>query len=117
MKENITSHTEINTVFIVHFILVIIAWLGPFVFPWYLMVLGYSVVLGQFFYYKRCLMNGAHGLDDSGDHTFYSHLFEKMGLYVNRKKLKDFVRGYLYIILAIFTLILQLGIGFKPYFS
>lgn len=117
MKEDVTSHATINTVFIVHLFLVLIAWLGPFVFPWYLMVLGYGVVVGQFFYYKRCLMNEAHGLDDSGDHTFYSHLFEKMGMHPNRKKLKDFVRGYLYIILGIFTLILQLGIGFKPYFS
>ncbi len=117
MKEEVTSHATVNTVFIVHFILVIIAWVGPFVFPWYLMVLGYAVVVGQFLYYKRCLMNGAHGLDDSGDHTFYSHLFEKIGFNPNRKKLKDFVRGYLYVILAVFTIILNFGIGFQPLLS
>lgn len=117
MKEEVTSHATVNTVFIVHFILVIIAWVGPFVFPWYLMVLGYAVVVVQFLYYKRCLMNGAHGLDDSGDHTFYSHLFEKIGFTPNRKKLKDFVRGYLYVILAVFTIILNFGIGFQPLLS
>ena len=117
MKEETTSTADINSVFITHFILVIIAWAGPFVFPWYLMVLGYGVVVAQFFYYKRCLMNEAHGLDDSGDHTFYSHLFEKIGFHPDRKKLKNFVRGYLYIILAVFTLFLQLGLNFRPYFS
>lgn len=117
MKEEATSHATVNTVFIVHLILVVIAWTGPFIFPWYLMVLGYAVVVGQFLYYKRCLMNEAHGLDDSGDHTFYSHLFEKMGFSPNRKKLKDFVRGYLYVILAIFTLILQLGMGYNAWLT
>ena len=117
MAQPASSHSDINTVFIVHFVLVIIAWLGPFVFPWYLMVLGYAVVVGQFLYYKRCLMNEAHGLDDSGDHTFYSHLFEKMGFRPNRGKLKDFVRGYLYVILAVFTVVLQLLYGYKPFFS
>lgn len=117
MKEEAASQATFNTVFVVHLVLVVIAWAGPFVFPWYLMVLGYGIVVGQFIYYKRCLMNEAHGLDDSGDHTFYSHLFERIGLRVNRKKLKNFVRGYLYIILAIFTLVLQLGLNFQPYFS
>ena len=115
MKEDVTSHADINSIFIIHFILVIIAWVGPFVFPWYLMVLGYGLVVGQFFYYKRCLMNKSHGLDDSEEHTFYSHLFERIGLKPNRRKLKSFVRGYLYIILAVFTLFLQLGLGFQPY--
>ncbi|MFT5166890.1 MAG: hypothetical protein ACI8P3_002122 [Saprospiraceae bacterium] len=117
MKEEATSHADINSVFIVHFILVIIAWVGPFVFPWYLMVLGYGIVVGQFLYYKRCLMNQAHGLDDSQEHTFYSHLFERLGFKPNRNKLKNFIRSYLYIILAIFTLILQLGMSFQPYLS
>lgn len=117
MNDNTTSHSDINTVFIAHLILVIIAWAGPFIFPWYLMVLGYGIVVGQFIYYKRCLMNQAHGLDDSGDHTFYSHLFERMGFQPNRKKLKDFVRGYLYVILAIFTIALQLGLGYQAYLS
>jgi len=76
MKEEATSHATVNTVFIVHLILVIIAWVGPFVFPWYLMVPGYLIIVAQFIRYKRCLMNEAHGLDDSGEHTFYSHLFE-----------------------------------------
>lgn len=117
MSQPVSSHSDINTVFVIHFILVIIAWAGPFVFPWYLMILGYAIVVGQFLYYKRCLMNEAHGLDDSGEHTFYSHLFEKMGFRPNRRKLKDFVRGYLYVILAVFTAVLQLLYGFKPFFS
>ncbi len=116
MNKEVTSHSSFNTVFLIHLLLVIIAWCGPFVFPWYLMLLGYSIVVGQFLYYKRCLLNEVHDLDDSGEHTFYSHLFEKIGINLNRKKLKQFVRGYLYIILAVFTLILQLGFGFQPLF-
>lgn len=117
MKEQVSTTSQFNSLFLIHFILVIIAWAGPFVFPWYLMVLGYGIVIGQFLYYKRCLLNKGHGLDDSGDHTFYSHLFEKIGLYPDRQKLKNFVRAYLYILLAIFTLFLQLGLRYQPYFS
>ncbi len=117
-EANSPSGSKETLIFWVHFVFVIIAWAGPFVFPWYLMVIGYGVVVGQFLYYNRCLMNEAHGLDEStGDQTFYSVLFESFGFHPNRRRLKIIIRKYLYIILAIATIILQLGMGYKPYFS
>lgn len=103
-------------VFWLHFVLVVIAWTGPFVFPWSWMVVGYGIVVAQFIYYNRCLMNQAHGLDETaGDQTFYSHLFEKLGFQPNRRQLKTIIRKYLYIVLAIATVILQVGLGYQPF--
>ncbi len=109
---NSTSHSrKEKTVFWIHFVIVVLAWTGPFLFSWPLMILAYGIAIAQFLYYKRCLMNAAHGLDDSEDHTFYSQIFELAGFRPDRRKLKHFVRGYLYILLGIFTLIWQLGYG------
>ena len=60
-------------------------------------------------------MNKKHGLEESDDYrTIYSELFELMGFQPNRRKLKAFIRKYLHIILAIITLIWQVGLGFEP---
>ena len=61
-------------------------------------------------------MNKHHGLDESGDHTFYAELFELMGFQPSRRKLKIFIRKYLNIILIAVTVIWQIGFGFEPLF-
>ena len=78
------------------------------------MVSVYSLVIAQFIIFKRCLMNKKHGLEESEDHTFYAELFELMGFQPNRRALKTFIRNYLHVILAVFTLIWQVGLGFEP---
>lgn len=114
MKEqSILSEDSLKAkaVFWLHVILVIIAWLGPFVFWWPLMVGGYLIIQCQFYIYKACLMNGVHGLEEVDDNTFYAHLFESWGFHPNRKKLKFFIRQILYIVLALFTLFWQVYLG------
>lgn len=113
MKLSFPTSSE-NFGFLLHMVFLVLSWIGPFLFSWQLMVLAYGITIVQFLIFKRCLMNATHELDDSEDHTLYSQVFESLGFHPNRKKLKKFVRGYLYFLLAIFTLIWQLGLGMKP---
>lgn len=103
-----------NFSFWFHLFITILAWLGPFLFSWYLMVLAYGIVILQFMVFNKCLLNAKHDLSDANDATFYSYLLEEIGVAVNRKKLKLFVRRYLYVVLAAVTLLWQLVFGFKP---
>lgn len=78
------------------------------------MLPAFLIVVLQFLIFKKCLMNETHGLDEGDDHTFYAELLEKMGFKFNRKKLKTFVRGYLYILLGIATYVWQVVLGNAP---
>ncbi len=98
-------------IFWLHVILVFIAWFGPFIFWWPLMVAGYSIIQLQFYIYKACLMNNMHDLQEVDDTTFYSHVFEHYGYYPDRKKLKFFIRQVAYIMMAIFTVFWQVYLG------
>ncbi len=101
--------------FSIHLIGVALAWTGPFLFSWEIMVPVYSLVIAQFIIFKKCLLNEKHGLEESDDDsTVYSEFFELIGFQPNRRKLKFFIRNYLHVIFAIFTLIWQVGLGFEP---
>jgi len=101
--------------FMAHLGLVILAWTGPFIFDWYLMIAGYSVVLLQFVVFRRCLINARHNLNEEvDDHTFYAELLESIGIYLPRKPLKKFVRNWLYILLGGFAFCLQYFGGYVP---
>jgi len=79
------------------------------------MVLAYGVVTLQFLVFKKCLMNEHHDLDESkSDDTFYGYLFDLAGWNVPKKPLKKFVRTYLYIILGVWTYVLQAVLHFDP---
>ncbi len=108
--------TEEKIYFFIHLLSVIVAWTGPFLFSWKLMIPLYIMVSAQFIIFKSCLMNKHHGLDESDDLTFYAELFELMGFQPNRRKLKLFIRNYLNIILIAVTLGWQVGLDIKPLF-
>lgn len=105
------SHSARNWVFWFHLLITLLAWLGPFLFSWYLMVSAYLLVVVQFIIFKRCLLNAKHDLDVSDDTTFYSHLLESLSINIDRRKLKTFVRNYLYLVLALVTLVWQVILG------
>ena len=106
MKTN-TSGSAMNFSFFFHLLVTILAWLGPFLFSWQLMLIAYILVQLQFQIFGKCLVNEQHDLSEEDDFTFYAFLFEKMGFQPNRKLVKSIVRGGLYIVLAIFTVIWQ----------
>ena len=117
MKKSLQSYSfEQKIYFFIHLLAVIVAWTGPFLISWKIMIPVYLLVTAQFIIFKSCLMNKHHGLDERDDHTFYAELFELMGYQPNRRKLKKFIRQYLNIILITATLIWQIGLGFRPLF-
>jgi hypothetical protein len=115
MESGANLHSKHNWVFWFHLLTVIIAWTGPFLFSWFLMVGIYLVVLLQFKIYNRCLLNSKHDMDDTNA-TFYSYLLDKMGIKHSHTSLKRFVRRELYVILSFVAIIWQLVLGFKPVF-
>ena len=115
MEKGLESYSNLEKFyFFIHLLAVIVAWTGPFLFSWKIMIPIYILVSVQFYIFKSCLMNKHHGLDENNDHTFYAELFELMGYQPNRRKLKTFIRRYLNIALISVTLIWQVGLGFEP---
>jgi hypothetical protein len=115
MKDGLKPNSgEEKFYFFIHLIAIILAWFGPFLFSWKIIIPVYFLVIAQFIIFKSCLMNKHHGLDEREGHTFYSELFELMGFQPNRRKLKMFIRRYLHFILAMITLLWQVILGFEP---
>jgi hypothetical protein len=101
--------------FVLHLLLVLLAWVGPLMVSWHIMLIAYALVLLQFAAFEKCLLNAQHGLmeDEDPDATFYSEIFVAVGISHNRKVLKKFVRSWLYPLLALWTVILQLFLGWQ----
>lgn len=114
MEDNRPVSSAHNFTFWFHVFITLLAWVGPFLITWKLMVPAYLIVLLQFLIFKRCLLNSRHALDDTDDTTFYSYLFEQLGYRPNRRVLKLWVRRYFYIILSALTLVWQVLLGIEP---
>jgi hypothetical protein len=103
-----------NLIFWVHLVITLSAWVLPFLFWWPIVWAIYALVHLQFAVFGRCLVNKMHNLEETDDKILYSDILEALGFRPNRKKLKSFVRGILYPILAIVAVIWQVVLGFKP---
>lgn len=103
-----------NFSFWFHLFITVLAWVGPFLFSWYLMITAYLIVIVQFMVFNKCLLNAKHDLNVNDDATFYSYLFEQVGINVDRTRLKKFVRRYMYILLGAFTFWYQYVLGIEP---
>jgi hypothetical protein len=103
-----------NFMFWFHVFITSLAWVGPFLFSWQIMVGAYTIILLQFFFFDKCLLNAKHDLTVSEDATFYSYLFEAVGMKnINRPLIKVIVRRYLYFILGAFSYFWQEILGFE----
>jgi hypothetical protein len=101
-----------NFMFWFHVFITSLAWVGPFLFSWQIMLVAYSIILLQFLVFDKCLLNAEHDLTQSEDATFYSYLFEAVGMKnLNRPLIKIIVRRYLYFILGAFTVCWQVYLG------
>ncbi len=105
--------SEHNFMFWFHVFITSLAWVGPFLFSWYIMLFAYGIILLQFLVFDKCLLNDKHSLTDSKDATFYSYLFEACGIPTNRPVIKVIVRKYLYFILGFLTVVWQVYLGNK----
>ena len=113
MKSN-TAHTEINGMFWVHLFVTSLAWIGPFLFSWPLMLIAYCVVQLQYLMFNRCLMNEGHDLAEEDNNTFYHYILTKLGFHLDKKRVKFVVRKRLNIFLGLFVVLWQIGFGFGP---
>lgn len=113
-----TSNKPLNTVlnlaFWFHLFITVLAWIGPFLFSWYLMLTAYAIVVIQFMIFGRCLLNKSHGLKDENNATFYSILLELVGISHDPARVKYWVRKWVHPLLALFTLCLQLWLNWEP---
>ena len=112
-----SSASKFNLVFWIHLLVLILGWSGPFLIDWRVMVVAYMAVQVQFIFFKRCLMNKGHELEDDDDATFYSFLLELFGMKVPRKPIKLVVRNGLYIFLALLAFTWQYVLGHKVMFT
>ena len=107
--------TNYGLAFWFHLFITALSWFAPFLFTWYLPIAVYILVLLQFAVFDRCVLNKEHALSDADeDSTFYAFIIEAVGFKPDRKRVKRFVRWYLYFILTATTLIWQLGLGNAP---
>lgn len=113
-QDALSQKVEYNFMFWFHFFLTALSWFIPVLFWWPLVLTAYSIVLLQFVFFKRCLMNEGHALDDDGDFTFYAFLLEQVGFKPNRAKTRKFVRFWIYIIMGAFTILWQIVLEFEP---
>lgn len=97
-----------------HLFVTLLAWMGPFLFSWYLMVVAYTLVQLQFVFLNRCVMNKGHALEEVDDYTFYAFLLEMVGFQPNRKVVKFITRKMIYVGLALVAVLWQVVLGFEP---
>ena len=109
-----TAGVQHNASFWVHLFITLLAWVGPFLFTWWLLALAFAVVLLQYKVLNKCVMNAGHGIDESKGDTFYSYLFTRMGIGHDKQKVKRVVRGWLYPMLALLAWAWQDLGGFQP---
>ena len=114
MGNSTASGSNLNLMFWFHLFITVLAWVGMFLFSWYYFAPVLLLVQLQYIVLGKCIINEHHDLDDSDDYTFYAFLFESIGLKPNRRKLKRFVRGGLYVGIAILSFIYQYYFGFEP---
>jgi hypothetical protein len=114
MEKKLSSRHDATFWF--HLLITVLAWVGPFLFSWPLMVGAYFVIVLQFAVFDRCLLNARHGLSTETDPnaTFYTYLFEEVGIRLPRRPLKLFVRIFLYPLLGLFAWWWQAGLGYAP---
>lgn len=114
MQKEKNINSVLNTAFWFHLFITALAWIGPFLFSWYWMISAYGIVILQFMVFGRCLLNKSHGLKDENSATFYSVIFDLLGIKHNPTRLKYWVRNWFYPLLAVFTLVMQFLFNWEP---
>lgn len=99
---------------IAHLIVILIIWISPILFRWWLIILGIIAYYLQLIIFKDCVLTKAQFSTTSREITMYSVVLEVIGFKVNRKIVRLFA-DYIFpcAILGI-ALILQKGFDWKP---
>ncbi len=99
-------------IFWIHLLLILFAYLSPFLFDWRVIVLGSVVLIIQYYLFDGCLLNKAQ-FNDTSEVFLYPYL-TMLGLKINRYFFRIFIRYVLPIILVVFAIIWQVILGIDP---
>lgn len=102
-----------NLGFWIHALITLLAWIGPFLFNWKVMLVCYLIVFLQHVVLKKCVLNDTHGTAEEDYNTFYFLVFETLGFKPNKKKLHFLARKVFVPSLAAFTYLWQVGLGME----
>ncbi len=100
-------------VFWIHLILVLFAYLSPFLFNWKLILLGIIILFIQYNLIGGCILNKIQ-FDKTKDITFLYPYLKMLGLNINPYKFKIFIRYYLPFILLLIAIIWQVLLNKAP---
>lgn len=101
-------------IFWLHLILIILAYLSPFLVSWWLISIGILVLWIQYFLVKGDLITQAQFGKDP-EMTFYTPYLEKMGFKFNRRSFLVFIRYIMPLIVLTVALIWQVWLGNRPF--
>ncbi len=101
-----------NLGFWIHALVTLLAWIGPFLFNWKVMLVCYLIVFLQHVVLGKCLLNDTHGTAEEDHNTFYSLVFESLGFHPDKKRLHFLARKIFVPGLALFTVFWQVYLGF-----
>ena len=97
--------------FILHFLIIVLVYLSPFVFSWKLILIFISLYYLQLLIFGNCILTIKQFKEKNRDTTFYSHVLNKLGFNPNKRKVRVIVDYCVpWIILAI-SLIWQVILG------
>ena len=100
-------------IFWLHLILVLFAYLSPFLFNWKIMIVATILLFIQYSLIGGCILNKVQ-FDKTKDVTFLYPYLIILGLKINPYKFRTFIRYYLQFILLIIAIIWQVILNKAP---
>ncbi len=100
-------------IFWIHLILILFAYLSPFLFNWKFMLFGIILLFIQYSLVGGCILNKIQ-FDKTKDITFLYPYFRMLGINLDPYKLKIFIRYYLPFILFLVAIIWQILLNKMP---
>lgn len=100
-------------IFWLHLILIVFAYLSPFLFDWKVIILVIVLLFIQYYLFGGCLLNKVQ-FDDTTDTVFLYPYLTMLGLKLDSYKFKIFIRYYLPFILLFIAIIWQVVLDRPP---
>ena len=110
-----SKHSDFGIVFLLHFSLILLFWLLPFLFNWKLVIVGCIIYYINTKIEKLCILTKVQLNTNDEEESVYHYYLEKyFKLNIDKKKVKFFVRWILPVCIFLFSLFWQLILGVKP---
>jgi len=99
---------------VVHFLLIIVAIFSPFIFSWWIIVLGSVILWLQYYFVGNCVLTKKQFSSKDKDMTYWYFILSKFFPNINKKKVKKIVRNILPVSIILLSIIIQVIFGFDP---